>query len=326
MKFSSRTFGVEFELFFTEKSFSRLRKNNKKYNTEEKNYQSLDSYDGWHGYDDDYDSYEIVSNIMKKRLGLVGWEIDDDSSIEGPYDSVTMEIKTPILKGIKGLKQIQKFLSYFSKYASVNKTCGLHVHVGAFDFKKRNSLEMVTTALMYYSKLESTFDLLVDDSRRKNNNEYAIATSSLNQLIESYSSSNQTYEIQEERYHKLNIESLNEHGTLEFRQMHGTLDYALIKNWIIVCTSFVDMVAVQYKNLMKPLKMQVKNRKLNYKTMPKAVIKDIEKVMKRTTKRSGIPQGIPGYAINNLKKIQNKSKPLAPDLITVFPFSLSSAA
>jgi hypothetical protein len=43
-----------------------------------------------------------------------------------------------------------------------------------------------------------------------------------------------------ERYFKLNVAAYLRHGTIEFRQHSGTVDYQKMVNWIIFCIAFVE--------------------------------------------------------------------------------------
>jgi len=288
MKLSSRTFGVEFELFFTKENFSKLLRDNIKilqrnWNDENLNpnsikelkheYEEAKEHDGFEGtfaaykteirnqevedqiseidnYND-YGNIDIVQDILEQRLKL-DWNIHDDCSIQG---HVPMEIVTPILKGEDGIRQIKKFLDYFGKYASVNNSTGLHVHVGASDFiskaNKSKSAEMFAAALLYYSSFEEVFDSLVKSTRRKDKNHF---TQSVNKPSETFQAFRRMQAakgtnpvvIQGERYKKLNITAIDKHKTFEFRHMHGTLDFDIVKNWVKICTSFVDMVKDEY--------------------------------------------------------------------------------
>ena len=42
------------------------------------------------------------------------------------------------------------------------------------------------------------------------------------------------------RYFKLNLQSFNRYGTVEFRHHSGTTTFSKIKNWILIYSRFVD--------------------------------------------------------------------------------------
>lgn len=323
MKLSSRTFGVEFELFFTREDYSKLSKDNIKilrqnWNAEnlhehslkelKREYEDAQRYEGFKGNfaaykakireeevqeqisDPDCDEYNcinFVKEILEQRLGL-NWNIHEDCSIRGP---ITMEIVTPILKGEDGIKQIKKFLAYFGEYASVNQSTGLHVHVGAADFISKGnqgkSPEMFAAALLYYSSFEEVFDSLVKNSRRKNNNSFTKSVSNPSEVLLAFQRLQEEdvknpANIQHERYKKLNLTAINKHKTFEFRHMHGTLDFEVVKNWIKICTSFVDMVKDEYKSWSTFLKPAV-----NDGTKAIEAKREITEVIRATMKRAG---------------------------------------
>lgn len=272
MKLSSRTFGVEFELFFEEEDMKKFVQDNVKYIDIKPSKEDIEDFRDQYQYckrkgqtlksfiaeqteeyisnrirdivDFDHERFNLVQDVLEKRLKLDGWDIHDDCSIEG---DITMEIVTPILKGKQGLKDITKFLNYFGKYASVNESCGLHVHVGASDFiKSKNSSELFAAALLYYSSFEKLFDSLVIEARREDNNDYTLSPIKAEEIIRAFMSGSKGHKIQYERYHKVNLCSIDEHGTIEFRHMHGVLDPRVVTNWVKVCTSYVDMVKENY--------------------------------------------------------------------------------
>lgn len=274
---SNRTFGVEFEVFFDHKKlvdmvydypkvFEKQLQNFAKFAAEDNNkatketaYKDVEAYGFSHVFDTDY--YVVIEKLIK-ALGLTGWKLHEDLSIEGPNP---IEIVTPPLQGASGIAQVVKFCNVFGKYASVNQSTGLHVHVGAADFLTRNSAaQRLTIALLHYKNFEPLFDSLVDASRR--NNRFAGSIDSQEQILSNYKQIVQADSkklnsllnilTKGERYKKLNLESLAKHKTLEFRQMQGTLNPAIVRNWIIICTSFVDMVIeteTTFFNLLKDI-------------------------------------------------------------------------
>ncbi len=90
------------------------------------------------------------------------WSIHDDSSIESD-DGRTAEVVSPILRGIEGLRQVRKVCRALADFgASVNESCGLHVHVGADDLTP----EEVETIVRRYAAHEDMIDKFVHPDRR----------------------------------------------------------------------------------------------------------------------------------------------------------------
>lgn len=207
-------------------------------------------------FEQGYDN--LIRSILDFR-GYRRWEIHNDSSIQGVEHPV--EIVTPPMSyDSASFNQITRFCSWIQKYAVTNESMGLHCHVEAKDFTNGNSnkgangkfLERIALALFHYRSLETVFDNLVMNHRRLNNaNRYSKPIDAVEQILANYRELVETREddleqaintMQDERYYKLNLHSLEKHGTLEFRQMHGTLNPTLVKNWIMVCVNFVNMI------------------------------------------------------------------------------------
>lgn len=283
MALSNRTFGVEFEVFFEHnkivdivfdypKLFQKELDHSKSWlsdddkpNTRENVYEYAKLYGASNIFDLDYNF--IVERLIS-AIGLKSWNLVEDLSIKGVNP---IEIVTPILQGSNGISQIVKFCTIMQKYASVNDSTGLHVHVGASDFLQRGkAAQRLTLALLHFKKFEPLFDSLVAASRQ--NNPFAETIDDQNQILTNYKriikedarKLNSMLDIltQGERYKKINLESLAKHKTIEFRQMQGTLNPIIVKNWVIICTSFVDMIITTeeaFVSLLRDLKVVKKD-------------------------------------------------------------------
>lgn len=210
---------------------------------------------------------DIDEVITSSRYGIAGYlddlarsmgigkAVEDGSLSTDAHGDVGIEFVTNILQGDSGLQTIKKFLNEIGRYGYVNSSSGLHVHVGAPDFKEATkSAKRVTLAMIHYGSVEEVFDKLVADNRKKNNSRWAQGMN-IEKILKNYekilAKEKHGYGLvdspaemlsQYDRYFKLNVMSLPKHGTLEFRQMEGSLNYQTVSNWISICTSFVDMV------------------------------------------------------------------------------------
>ena len=265
---SKRTFGVEFELFIP---YTNIRALQKKYPQLHVDWIKEDSYPAYVRNEED-----VVEQLLS-MIGLSHWNLHEDGSIDpGQTPAISIEVVTPILQGEKGIAEVKKFCDFFSTFGKVNNSCGTHVHVDGKDFKQKNkAAERLTLALLHYSSLEKVFDSLVHASRRKNKAYYAQGPGDEEEIIQRYKSL-----IQEDsqslikilshlgpgRYAKLNLQSLQKHGTLEFRQLQGTLNATLIVNWIKIVTAFVDMIIKtekDFKEMFKALSIVEKPPEIN---------------------------------------------------------------
>lgn len=147
-----------------------------------------------------------------------------------------IECVSPVLKGAKGLKSLKAACKSLNDAgATVNKTCGLHVHVGAQDLNN----EQIVNVYKNYQKLETLIDSFMANSRRANNNGYCQSIKGYNY---SYCCSPSTLAstMRHDRYHKVNPMSYGRHKTIEFRQHQGTTNYEKISMWVNFCIKLVE--------------------------------------------------------------------------------------
>ncbi|MGB3452934.1 MAG: amidoligase family protein [Moheibacter sp.] len=165
------------------------------------------------------------------------WKIVTDSSISGRNGR---EIVSPVLKGTDGLEQIKKVCLALNRAgAKVNKSCGFHLHLGVQDY----TLENFKSLFKSHIRTESEFDAIVPESRRQNQNRFCKSLTSIRSIrtkIDGARSLNYLRDIFNTRYLKLNFQSYQKYGTVEFRQHSGTITYSKIKNWILICGRMVD--------------------------------------------------------------------------------------
>lgn len=189
------------------------------------------------------------------------WKVVTDVSISG---SMGFEVVSPILRGEDGFNQVRAVCDALTAAgAKVNKSCGLHVHIGAADFRLQEIRQMAKNYIIF----ENFFDAIVPPSRRKTNNIYiksnrdvfggygkdavraavaAIdAAANLDDLIHTVCPSNYgRYDQDNGRYRKLNLCAFWRHRTIEFRQHSGTTDAEKAVNWIKLVMQFVNRAGV----------------------------------------------------------------------------------
>lgn len=210
------TFGVELECLFSSRATlaNVLRDRNININYEGYNHNSSKT------------AYKIVSDGSVRETGL-------ESS----------EIVSPILKGAKGLQSLQNVCNELTALnVKVNKTCGLHVHIGAEKFTSKQWQNLYIN----YFRLENLIDSFMPGSRRGNfyckglqnlsNYENNIMRCSNVDDIKSYFNS--------DRYFKINPCSYSRHKTVEFRQHGGTVEFEKVEMWV----SFLRKLVVFSQN------------------------------------------------------------------------------
>lgn len=141
------------------------------------------------------------------------WKVTTDSSIRGGEG---LEVVSPILKGQSGIEEIKKVMKVLTRLGCrVNRTTGLHVHIGANDL----STGELHNVFRFYRQNEQIFDSIVARSRRGDDNTYT-------RSLRNYSDFPTT------RYTKVNYQSYLKYGTIEFRQHQGSLNGDKAEHWI----------------------------------------------------------------------------------------------
>lgn len=167
------------------------------------------------------------------------WKIINDSSIRGGNGS---EIVSPVLTGMDGIEQVKKVCIALNRAgAKINKSCGFHVHIGAADYQIQDFKNLLTS----HVHLETSFDAIQPESRRGNQNTYCKNLSSVGRDIVSKIGASENFNqlssvFGNGRYFKLNVQSFNRYGTVEFRHHSGTTTFSKVKNWILICARLVE--------------------------------------------------------------------------------------
>ncbi|WP_250632124.1 amidoligase family protein [Rhodoflexus caldus] len=195
------------------------------------------------------DSAVSKARLIDKIRQVTGqnFKAHHDSSILIPSGSYyAVEVVSPVLTGIEGLKSLKKACDVLNeKGAEVNRSCGFHVHFDSQNFQVKDWKNIVGN----YAILENDIDSFLAPSRRGDSNYY---TKSLRKegdngfktLMKALESSDLT-ELRrktriDNRYHKVNLYTyLKNHNTIEFRQHHGTIDFHKMAAWILFLDDLV---------------------------------------------------------------------------------------
>jgi hypothetical protein len=180
------------------------------------------------------------------------WKIVTDATVSSETGFYAMELVSPPLKGLDGLRQLETACKVLKELgAKVNRSCGFHVHHDASDLVFEDWKSIIKS----YIKYEDTIDLLMAPSRRGNGNQWcrslkgSYAGQSVEALWARVDSAYDIYHLRNmfgTRYVKLNLEASTVHGTVEYRQHGGTTNFAKMAAWIALTQGFVTS-AVQGK-------------------------------------------------------------------------------
>ncbi|MBR4601253.1 MAG: amidoligase family protein [Prevotella sp.] len=161
------------------------------------------------------------------------FKIVSDSSISGENSN---EVVSPILKGKKGMNSLQAMCNALATVdAKVNRSCGLHVHIGAANMSEEHYCRLVRN----YQKIEKVIDSFMPTSRRANNSRWCHTLQGID-----FSGCTTKRDIARamnyDRYYKVNAIAYERHKTIEFRQHSGTTDYEKIANWVMFLAHLVE--------------------------------------------------------------------------------------
>ena len=173
------------------------------------------------------------------------WRIKTDSSIQEGYD-YGLELVTPVLQGQADYERLILVLDAINSIdgVRVNRSTGLHIHVGVEDWKVSNFKNLVKR----YAKFEKVLDSIMPESRRMNNGSYCRSNFNsryslkdiYNEIDDKHTTRTLISSASSGRYVKLNLQSFWKHGTVEFRHHSGTTNSTKISNWLRVVMAMVE--------------------------------------------------------------------------------------
>ncbi len=182
--------------------------------------------------------------LIKETPGLEHWA---EGYIHS--DGTGVEIPSPILQGRKGLNELRMMMKLLTDNGGyVTGQDGLHVHHDAPDYL--NNGDAVERLIETWSENQTNVDLLVHASRV---NHWACSRNWHKSSVENFkrqrAHNNRSRGFGYWGRGALNIDSLNEHGSIEFRQHEGTLDFATAAAWIRFGQAFLDSVIARKRVL-----------------------------------------------------------------------------
>lgn len=185
---------------------------------------------------------------FKDAIRRLGCYVKGDGSIKYGDDETGLEITTPPV----GLNKLHRLLTKIEKIceannATVNKSCGLHVHTSNKRFFIAKNLRRIVGTWVAIEDV-----LIATQPASRYNNEYC------KRRIRQYVTNgfpklpNQKQEIvnrlsREDRYYTLNLASMAKHGTLECRLHAGTTQSRKIINWVKVLVAIYNYAIEDYK-------------------------------------------------------------------------------
>ena len=195
------------------------------------------------------------------------WKIVRDGSLRHRNgESYTGELVSPPLSGKRGLDKLRKVVDAIKMAgATVNYSCGFHVHVGVKDLTPNQ----IVAIPHRYGYLESEINKFMNHSRIDSTWAWTVSKNYTANLVRNVRYEMDAYKLNFKRatlnltskYRKVNISSYGRYGTVEFRQHQGTVNSEMACNWVQFCLHFVEHVfnnVPQTNNLNLPVKKDLK--------------------------------------------------------------------
>lgn len=224
-----------------------------------------------------YDTYKI-----KDQEGRT-WKVVYDGSIRstdsrGHAESseYKVELVSPICR-YDDIESIQEIVRLLRKqgHARVNESCGIHIHIDASPYDAR-SLRNLTNIM--YSKEDLIYKALKINVRREHrycqktdedflktiNQRKPKSLSEVKRIWYKGATHRSQDHYDGSRYHALNLHSVFQKGTVEFRLFNGTLHAGEIKSYIQFCLAISHQALTQKKA--SRIKTQTTNEKYTFRT------------------------------------------------------------
>lgn len=163
------------------------------------------------------------------------WKIVTDASLSH-RSGMTGELVSPILQGEDGFRQLETVCTVLNAIpgCTVNRTCGLHVHLDCRDM----TAPEIAKVWERYATYEDQIDLVMPQSRR--------GQARWCRSVKEYKDHMKRYDNKRDqahsmnRYHKVNLTNIASRGAMEFRQHSGTTEFRKIANWVCFLMQFVE--------------------------------------------------------------------------------------
>ena len=180
------------------------------------------------------------------------WKIVTDASVtsRGTGCGNGLELVSPILRGANGFAETAKAVTaLLNAGAKVDKSCGIHVHVGADGMTGADIIRVVDL----YVQNNTHLDTVLAASRLNNGYASKYNNASMQNLRNALRRATGVNDIQSgarnlPRYMVVNITSYLRHGTIEFRQHQGSLNGEKVVSWVKTIVAIMEKGASMQDN------------------------------------------------------------------------------
>lgn len=186
----------------------------------------------------------VVNNGYTHAV-LPEWKVVPDGSLNSRNGSC--EVVSPILRGQDGMNQVRTVMMILrTAGASVNVSCGMHIHLGVEHF----SPQQLGNIVLAHQQWQIGFDAFITPKRQVFRSTYAGKRSfneadGLARMIARCSDNDEIKRLvgNGRRYVNLNTVSFKKYGTYEVRNHQGSLNGMNATAWIAFNQAFIQAVA-----------------------------------------------------------------------------------
>ena len=181
--------------------------------------------------------HQATALLHKNRLGM--WKTTFDGSItDSKFDGI--ELTSPVFRYGR-MNSIQEACNLFQTRVETDESCGLHIHAGIKN--KKFTLDQLKLLVLKWLEIESSLLRLPFYKQGCRQNWPLTTCTDIAKVLKATNRFELTMAVSEyERNVYLNLLSLEDHGTFEFRGFESTLDPDRIRMLVRFCVEFVKRV------------------------------------------------------------------------------------
>lgn len=173
---------------------------------------------------------DYISGVQDalRKLMIKNIQVVSDGSLNDSRTQFGVEIKVLFkLDNTRNLEQVCEFLRKHD--ASVDTSCGLHVHVDSRNLKTDAEKQQAASKYAYAMEL---LEKMLPESRLENR--YCLKGASFSN-----------------RYHQVNATALEKYGSIEIRAHSGTVNFTKILNWVKILDAVKKVTSVDPRSTYK---------------------------------------------------------------------------
>jgi len=172
-------------------------------------------------------------DLIQRNKVIAGWSMDYDGSLNNGAEYKPKD-KNYLYYNDESMTQIKEIIALVKVHkGNIRPTCGLHIHVDMKQFNNKEIINIVKAFIRKQDDIIKKFKVLkfrLSEQQKIHKN--IIKKLNVNTIRNIKKGKNLTEDFFNDRYYLLNIQSLHEHKTLEFRLFNGTIQPSKIKKYI----------------------------------------------------------------------------------------------